>query len=42
MPDKDMLAEGYRQRAHQSRDLADELEGVSTEANEQLGDVPEW
>jgi AbrB family looped-hinge helix DNA binding protein len=39
---REELAEGYRQRAKRSRELADELEGVSTEANEHLGDVPEW
>jgi AbrB family looped-hinge helix DNA binding protein len=39
---REELAEGYRQRAHRTRELADELEGVSTEANEQLGDAPEW
>jgi len=38
----DELAEGYRQRAQQSRDLAAELRGASTEADETLGDVPEW
>ena len=35
------LAEGYRQRAQQSRELAEEFEGVSQEADEQLGDAPE-
>jgi len=39
---REELAEGYRQRAQQTRELADELEGVSTEANEHLGDAPEW
>jgi len=39
---REVLAEGYRQRAQQTRDLADELEGVSTEADEHLGDAPEW
>jgi len=39
---REELAEGYRQRAQQTRELADELEGVSTEANEHLGDTPEW
>jgi AbrB family looped-hinge helix DNA binding protein len=39
---REELAEGYRQRAKRSRELADELEGVSTEANEHLGDAPEW
>ena len=36
------LAEGYRRRASRSRALAEELENVSREADEQLGDVPEW
>ena len=36
------LAEGYRQRAQRARELADELEGISTEADDHLGDAPEW
>lgn len=36
------LAEGYRERAARSRALAEELETVSREADEHLGDVPEW
>jgi AbrB family looped-hinge helix DNA binding protein len=36
------LAEGYRRRADRARTLADELAGVSTEADEHLGDAPEW
>jgi len=36
------LAKGYRKRAQQSHDLATELRGVSKEADETLGDVPEW
>ena len=36
------LAEGYRQRADQHRELADELAGVSREADTQLGDAPQW
>ncbi|WP_135663883.1 AbrB/MazE/SpoVT family DNA-binding domain-containing protein [Halorhabdus rudnickae] len=36
------LAEGYRQRAKRDREIASELRGVSTEADETLGDVPEW
>ncbi|WP_267161090.1 AbrB/MazE/SpoVT family DNA-binding domain-containing protein [Halovenus salina] len=39
---REEVAEGYRQRAQRSRELADELAGVSTEANEQVGDAPEW
>jgi AbrB family looped-hinge helix DNA binding protein len=36
------LAEGYRRRADQHRALADELSGVSREADGDLGDAPEW
>lgn len=39
---REELAEGYRQYAQRTRELADELEGVSAEANEHLGDAPEW
>jgi AbrB family looped-hinge helix DNA binding protein len=39
---REELAEGYRQRAQRTRELADELAGVSTEADEYLGDTPEW
>jgi len=39
---REELAEGYRRRARRARELTDELEGVSTEATEQLGDAPEW
>ena len=39
---REELAEGYRQRGQRTRELADELEGVSTEADEHLGDAPEW
>ena len=39
---REELAEGYRQHAQLTRELADELEGVSTEANEHLGEAPEW
>lgn len=39
---REELAEGYRRRAQRTRELADELEGVSTEADEHLGDAPEW
>ncbi|MFC6863612.1 AbrB/MazE/SpoVT family DNA-binding domain-containing protein [Halomicroarcula sp. GCM10025817] len=39
---REELAEGYRQRAQRTSELADELEDVSTEANEHLGDAPEW
>jgi AbrB family looped-hinge helix DNA binding protein len=36
------LAEGYRQRAEQHQDIADELAGVSREADDHLGDSPAW
>ena len=36
------LAEGYRQRAERDRALAEELAGVSREADADLGDAPEW
>ncbi|MDL0134382.1 AbrB/MazE/SpoVT family DNA-binding domain-containing protein [Halobacterium salinarum] len=36
------LAKGYRQRAERDAALADEFNGVSTEANEELGDAPDW
>ncbi|AZH26020.1 AbrB/MazE/SpoVT family DNA-binding domain-containing protein [Haloplanus aerogenes] len=39
---REELAEGYRQRAQRTSELADELEGISTEANGHLGDAPEW
>jgi AbrB family looped-hinge helix DNA binding protein len=39
---REELAEGYRQRAKRSLELADELADVSTEATEHLGDAPEW
>jgi AbrB family looped-hinge helix DNA binding protein len=39
---REELAEGYRQRAGRSRALTDELAGVSSEADDHLGDAPEW
>jgi len=36
------LAAGYRARAEQFQDLHDEMDGVSQEADEYLGDAPEW
>lgn len=36
------LAEGYRRRADQHRELAYEMEGVSQEADTHLGDAPTW
>lgn len=39
---REELAEGYQQRAQRSRELADELKDVSMEADDHLGDAPEW
>ena len=39
---REELAEGYRQRAQRTSELAEELENTSTEADEHLGDAPEW
>ncbi|MFC6763936.1 AbrB/MazE/SpoVT family DNA-binding domain-containing protein [Natrinema soli] len=39
---RDDLAAGYRARADQLRDLHEEMDGVSQEADEYLGDVPDW
>lgn len=39
---REELAEGYRRRAEQHRELADEMATVSQEANDHLGDAPEW
>ena len=39
---REEVAEGYRRRAGRDGDLADELAGVSSEANDRLGDPPEW
>lgn len=36
------LAEGYRQRAERDRKLSEELKDISSEADELLGDAPEW
>jgi len=40
--DEEILAEGYRRRAGRAMALACELNGVSQEANEELGDAPDW
>ncbi|MCU4924916.1 AbrB/MazE/SpoVT family DNA-binding domain-containing protein [Halobacteria archaeon AArc-dxtr1] len=39
---RDDLADGYRARADQLRALSEEMDGVSREADESLGDAPEW
>lgn len=36
------LAEGYRRRSELLADLDEEMVDVSREADEQLGDAPEW
>jgi len=36
------LAEGYRRRAERDGQLAEELAGVSREADDHLGETPEW
>ena len=35
------LAEGYRARAERDREIAEEFEGASREADDYLGDAPE-
>lgn len=39
---REELAEGYRRRAAESEALAEAMDGVSREADEYLGAVPEW
>ncbi len=39
---RDDIAAGYRARADQLRELHEEMDGVSREADEYLGDIPEW
>ena len=39
---RENLAEGYRKRADRDAAVAAELDGVSSEADEHLGDAPEW
>lgn len=39
---RDELAEGYWLRSQASRELADELAGVSKEAIEYVGEPPKW
>lgn len=36
------LAEGYRRRAEGARQVAREMDAVSREADEELGDAPDW
>lgn len=39
---QEVLAEGYRRRSEEMGKLAEEMESVSKEADEELGDAPEW
>jgi AbrB family looped-hinge helix DNA binding protein len=39
---KEDLAKGYRQRSEKMEELAEEMEYVSEEADEALGEAPEW
>lgn len=36
------LTEGYRRRADRDRELAESFDTVSREADDRLGDAPEW
>ena len=36
------LAEGYRRRAERDERIADDMAGVSREADNDVGDAPEW
>jgi AbrB family looped-hinge helix DNA binding protein len=36
------LAEGYRRRAERDERIAENMAGVSDEANDHVGDEPEW
>jgi len=36
------LEEGYRERADRDTRIASEMEGVSAEADDDLGDAPDW
>jgi AbrB family looped-hinge helix DNA binding protein len=36
------LADGYRERATRAAELAEEFAGASSEADEMLGDAPDW
>jgi AbrB family looped-hinge helix DNA binding protein len=40
--DEERLADGYRKRAERSRQLAEEMDGASSEATQRLGDAPDW
>jgi hypothetical protein len=40
--DNERLAEGYRERAERSRQLAEGMDPASLEATDQLGEAPDW
>lgn len=40
--DNERLAEGYRERAERSRQLAEEMDPASSEATDRLGKAPDW
>jgi len=39
---RERLAAGYRERAERDRKLDREMAGVSAEADDDLGDIPDW
>lgn len=39
---REELAEGYRASAERAREVADEMASVSREADDYLGDAPDW
>mgnify|MGYP000642798673 CR=1 FL=1 len=39
---RERLAAGYRERAERDRRIDEEMADVSAEANDDLGDAPEW
>ena len=40
--DNERLAEGYRQRAERSRQLAEGMDPASSEATDRLEEAPDW
>ena len=40
--DEERLAEGYRERAERSRQLAEEMAPASSEATDRLEEPPDW
>lgn len=40
--DREHLAKGYRKYAERSREITEEWQHVSTEADRSLGPVPDW